>query len=71
MKGQAEPRWLERPDALPEREVLLGNVAIAWGLIRAGCRFVTSYPGTPSSEILTGVAAFERRLGLASEGGAR
>ena len=34
------------------REILLGNGAIALGLLEAGCQVVTSYPGTPSSEIL-------------------
>lgn len=33
-------------------EILLGNGAIALGLLEAGCQVVTSYPGTPSSEIL-------------------
>jgi indolepyruvate ferredoxin oxidoreductase alpha subunit len=33
-------------------EILLGNGAIALGLMEAGCQVVTSYPGTPSSEIL-------------------
>jgi len=34
------------------REIVLGNGAIALGLVEAGCEVVTSYPGTPSSEIL-------------------
>jgi indolepyruvate ferredoxin oxidoreductase, alpha subunit len=34
------------------REIVLGNGAIALGLVEAGCQVVTSYPGTPSSEIL-------------------
>ncbi len=29
-----------------------GNQAIAYGLIHAGVRFITGYPGTPSSEII-------------------
>jgi len=33
-------------------EILLGNGAVALGLVEAGCQVVTSYPGTPSSEIL-------------------
>jgi indolepyruvate ferredoxin oxidoreductase alpha subunit len=33
------------------KELLLGNEAFARGLWEAGCRFVSSYPGTPSSEI--------------------
>lgn len=35
-----------------KEEFLLGNGAIALGLLEAGCQTVTSYPGTPSSEIL-------------------
>jgi indolepyruvate ferredoxin oxidoreductase alpha subunit len=34
------------------QEILLGNGAVALGLLEAGCQVVTSYPGTPSSEIL-------------------
>lgn len=31
-------------------KLLLGNEAVARGLYEAGCRFVSSYPGTPSTE---------------------
>lgn len=34
------------------REYLLGNVAIAKGLLEAGTGLVAGYPGTPSSEII-------------------
>lgn len=47
-----------------EIRVLLGNVAIARGLVEAGCHVVTSYPGTPSSEILPAVVEFKKELGL-------
>lgn len=47
-----------------ETRVLLGNVAIARGLIEAGCHVVTSYPGTPSSEIVPAVAEFKKELDL-------
>ena len=33
------------------KQLLLGNEAVARGLWEAGCRFVSSYPGTPSTEI--------------------
>ncbi|MCL2045892.1 MAG: indolepyruvate ferredoxin oxidoreductase subunit alpha [Oscillospiraceae bacterium] len=33
------------------KELLLGNAAIARGLYEAGCSVVSSYPGTPSTEI--------------------
>lgn len=47
-----------------ETRVLLGNVAIARGIVEAGCHVVTSYPGTPSSEIVPGVVGFKQELGL-------
>ncbi|MBO4717049.1 MAG: indolepyruvate ferredoxin oxidoreductase subunit alpha, partial [Spirochaetales bacterium] len=34
-----------------ERKLMLGNEAFARGLYEAGCSFVSSYPGTPSTEI--------------------
>jgi indolepyruvate ferredoxin oxidoreductase alpha subunit len=44
--------------------IVLGNEAIARGLIEAGVNVVTSYPGTPSSEILPAVIAWKKKLGL-------
>jgi len=44
----------------------LGNGAIALGLVESGCQVVTSYPGTPSSEILPEVARLIRSEGLHS-----
>jgi indolepyruvate ferredoxin oxidoreductase alpha subunit len=46
------------------QEVLLGNEAIARGIVESGCHVVTSYPGTPSSEILPAVVGFKKELGL-------
>ena len=43
---------------------LLGNGAIALGLLEAGCQIMTSYPGTPSSEILPEVVRFSKAEGL-------
>lgn len=45
-------------------EILLGNVAIARGLVEAGCQVAASYPGTPSSEILPGVVRFKKEENL-------
>ena len=33
------------------KQLMLGNEALARGLYEAGCSFVSSYPGTPSTEI--------------------
>lgn len=46
------------------RELKLGNEALAQGLLENGCQMMTSYPGTPASEILSSVAALQRRLEL-------
>ncbi len=43
--------------------MLLGNEAIALGLVEQGCRVVTAYPGTPSSEIVAGVIKYKTELG--------
>ena len=43
-----------------ERRLLLGNEAIARGLVENGCTVATSYPGTPASEILAAVAFFQK-----------
>ena len=45
-------------------EIFLGNGAIALGLLEAGCQVVTSYPGTPSSEILPEVIRLVKTDGL-------
>jgi indolepyruvate ferredoxin oxidoreductase alpha subunit len=37
------------------KQLLMGNEAIARGLIEAGCQVATAYPGTPSTEILQAV----------------
>lgn len=40
------------------KKLLLGNGAIARGLYEAGCRFVSSYPGTPSTEVTEEAALY-------------
>lgn len=41
------------------KRLMLGNEAVARGLYEAGCRVVSSYPGTPSTEISEYVAKYE------------
>ncbi|MBO6303914.1 MAG: indolepyruvate ferredoxin oxidoreductase subunit alpha, partial [Selenomonadaceae bacterium] len=41
------------------KELMLGNKAIARGLYEAGVKFVSSYPGTPSTEITEEVVKFD------------
>src|SRR5574340_1178031 len=44
--------------------ILMGNEAIARGLVEAGVTLAASYPGTPASEILQAVVAFARETGV-------
>lgn len=41
------------------RKLMLGNEAVARGLWEAGTRFVSSYPGTPSTEITEEAAKYD------------
>lgn len=41
------------------KKLMLGNEAFARGLYEAGCKVVSSYPGTPSTEITEEVAKYE------------
>lgn len=41
------------------KQLLLGNAAVARGLYEAGCRFVSAYPGTPSTEIPEAAAKYD------------
>ncbi len=47
-----------------EIRVLLGNEAIARGIVESGCQFFAAYPGTPSSEILPAVVRFKEENNL-------
>ena len=49
---------------MKKQEIFLGNGAIALGLMEAGCQVMTSYPGTPSSEILPEVIRLVKSEGL-------
>ncbi|MGI6279913.1 MAG: indolepyruvate ferredoxin oxidoreductase subunit alpha [Acutalibacteraceae bacterium] len=41
------------------KNLMLGNEAVARGLFEAGCSFVSSYPGTPSTEITEAAAKYK------------
>ena len=44
-----------------EKKLLLGNEAVARGLYEAGVTVVSSYPGTPSTEITEAVTKYDDR----------
>lgn len=41
------------------KKLMLGNEAFARGLFEAGCEFVSSYPGTPSTEVTEYAAKYD------------
>ncbi len=49
------------------RVALMGNEAIARGLLEAGVYVITGYPGTPSSEVLMTIHEFGNELDLYAE----
>lgn len=50
-----------------ESYLLLGNEAIASGAIEAGVKVVTTYPGTPSSEIADSLSCIAKEAGIYME----
>ncbi|MDY0178761.1 MAG: indolepyruvate ferredoxin oxidoreductase subunit alpha, partial [Synergistaceae bacterium] len=48
---------------MSNKAILLGNEAIARGIVEAGCEVAAAYPGTPSSEILPSIAKWADDLG--------
>jgi 2-oxoglutarate ferredoxin oxidoreductase subunit alpha len=50
-----------RPDG--ERLLMMGNDAIAYGALVAGCRFMAGYPITPATDVLEWMAKYAPRFG--------
>jgi 2-oxoglutarate ferredoxin oxidoreductase subunit alpha len=47
-----------------KKMVLTGNEAFAYGAVAADCRFYAAYPMTPSSGVLTALAAWGKKTGM-------
>ncbi len=47
-----------------QKKLMLGNEAIARGLLENNCAIATSYPGTPASEILSALMDFQKETPL-------
>ncbi|NWF86888.1 indolepyruvate ferredoxin oxidoreductase subunit alpha [Candidatus Bathyarchaeota archaeon] len=54
-------------DSLGKKVLLLGNEAIARGILEAGISVVTTYPGTPASEIGDSISEIAKDTGLYME----
>jgi 2-oxoglutarate ferredoxin oxidoreductase subunit alpha len=50
-----------RPDG--DRLIMMGNDAIGYGALAAGCRFMAGYPITPATDVLEFMAKFVPRYG--------
>ncbi|APG25441.1 thiamine pyrophosphate-dependent enzyme [Syntrophotalea acetylenica] len=48
-----------------KQTLLMGNEAIARGLVEAGCAVAAAYPGTPSTETMTALVRLQPQLGAA------
>ena len=64
---QGTEKFTIASDAPGHVDVLLGNEAIARGIIEAGTKVVAAYPGTPSSEILDSLSKVARKAGIYTE----
>ena len=49
------------------KKILLGNEAIVRGALESGVQFVSTYPGTPASEIGNGFSQLAKKYGVYSE----
>ena len=47
---------MSQPDSVVQKELMLGNEAIAWSALESGVNYAAGYPGTPSSEIIQELA---------------
>lgn len=63
MKGKVQ-KFSIASNAPGHLELLLGNEAIARGVIEAGAQVAAAYPGTPSSEILENLSKVAKRVGM-------
>jgi len=54
-------------DTVGKSMFLMGNEALARGAIEAGVLFVTGYPGTPSSEVITSLSSISKSTGVRVE----
>jgi len=59
------PYRLERTNSAGKRKMFLtGNEAVGLGAIRAGCKFYTAYPMTPTTPLLHFMASLDREYGM-------
>lgn len=62
LKRPERPKDLWQKGQMDLKALLLGNEAVARGLYEAGVRVVSSYPGTPSTEITESVVQYKEDI---------
>ncbi|TCS83205.1 2-oxoacid:acceptor oxidoreductase subunit alpha [Tepidibacillus fermentans] len=50
--GKLAAIQLEKPELEVPRNLMIGNEAVGFGALAAGCRFLSAYPITPASEVM-------------------
>jgi len=58
------PYQVEYLEHSPERMLINGNEAIAFGAYLSGCRFISAYPMTPGTSVMEWFAKRNRELGV-------
>lgn len=56
--------YLNLVEIMTRQKLMLGNDALAYGLLKNGCEVATAYPGTPSSEILASFVSFKKEYNI-------
>ncbi|MFX0207362.1 MAG: thiamine pyrophosphate-dependent enzyme, partial [Candidatus Hodarchaeota archaeon] len=54
-------------DSPGQKLLLMGNEAVARGAIEGNCQFASSYPGTPSSEIMETIGHIAKQFGIQAQ----
>ncbi|UXD21250.1 indolepyruvate ferredoxin oxidoreductase [Ignicoccus pacificus DSM 13166] len=62
--GATLPKYSEVLSEEGKTEIMLGNAAIARGLLEGGLQFASAYPGTPSTEITEALSYFASKKGV-------
>ncbi len=65
--GSAQFQWKLRPSSDKRRLLISGNEALPLGALAAGCKFMSAYPMTPSTGVMTYLAGKAMEWGMIVE----
>lgn len=67
-KDNFKPETFAQKTGVPKEHLLMnGNDAIVLGAIRAGCKFYSAYPMSPSTSIMNGIAQYSKNFDIVVE----